>query len=89
MNTPKVFYQDQAAAAIGNWDRALAKMMPKVPFDNDKVQAVKVILKDNRIANDLFEQRKAVRIQEGMDEETARKQAAQDLTDLARRFGGK
>jgi hypothetical protein len=89
MNTPKVFFEDQAAKAIDNWDRALSKVMPKVPFDQDKRDAVKVLFKDPRIANDLFAQRKAAHAQEGMDQVTAGKQAAQDMTELARAYGGK
>jgi hypothetical protein len=72
------------------WRDALREMRPAVPFDNDKRQAVKVILKDGRIANDLFAQRVAIHAgQEGMDEAAARKRATQDMTELARRFGGK
>jgi hypothetical protein len=89
MNTPKVFFEDQAVTALGNWDKALSKMMPAVPFDQDKRDAAKIILKDERIANDLFVQRHTAHLQEGMDDVTARKQAAADLTEFARRVGGK
>ncbi len=82
-------YQNEAKAAITDWRTALREMALAVPFDNDKRQAVKVILKDNRIANDLFTQRKAFHVQAGLDPMMAGKQAAQDLTELAQRFGGK
>lgn len=89
MEPPKVFWQDQAEAALGHWDRALADKMPAVPFDQDKRQAVKVLLKDERIANDLFEERKAAHAQEGLDPVTAGHKATEDMTELAKRFGGK
>ncbi len=80
-------WQPEVGQAIGEWRSALKDLAPKVPFDADKRQAVKVILKDERIANDLFAQRKAFHVQAGLDPITAGKQAAQDLTDLAQRFG--
>lgn len=88
MNTPKGMFQDEVGQAIGEWRSALKDLAPKTPYDADKRQAVKIILKDNRIANDLFAQRKAFHVQAGLDPMMAGKQAAQEMTELAARFGG-
>lgn len=81
-------WQPEAKAAMQGWRDALHEMTPAVPFDQDKRKAAEVVLKDERIANALFEQRKAAHIQEGLDPVTAGKAATQDMTELARRFGG-
>ncbi len=89
MNPPKGLWQDQVGQAINGWRSALQDAAPKIPFDQDKRQAVTVLLKDERIANDLFEERKIAHTQEGLDPIRAGHAAAQDLTELAKRFGGR
>jgi hypothetical protein len=90
MQTPKGFYQDEAKAAINGWRTALSEIMPPVRFDQHLRDAAKTMLDDPRVAQTIFDQRKAFHMgHEGLDEATARKLAAQDITQFVQAKGGK
>jgi hypothetical protein len=82
-------FSKEIGEAQNEWRSALHEVAPKVPFGPNYPKMLKEMQKDPRILDQVGKWREFVHIsEEGMDQQTAKKKAAEDLTQFVRTFGG-
>ncbi len=80
-------WQPQAREAITEWRHALMAARPRVPFNQDKIDAAQEVMRNPRVAEALYRQRIAIHVSEGMDQTAARSTSKSEMEELANTLG--
>lgn len=87
MAEPKSLFANEVKDAFGEWRNALSEVAPKVPFGPNYPAMLKEMKKDPRILDQVAKWREFYHSsEEGMEQQAAKRAAADDLTKFIKTF---